>query len=146
MIQMTRCSVPQLFLLHVRSLNTLSRLQFLHRHFPRMIYPPHLPRQNILRYASTVVISVLSRISFNHQLQSRRRQRVIPPEEDIRRLFQECKIARGNADLLSQTLAFARPDALDADLIPVSSLFYRVRSLTNAPCRNSLLNVAPLRS
>jgi hypothetical protein len=52
--------------------------------------------------------------------QSRRRyqQRVIPPEEDIRRLFQECKIARGNADVLSQTLAFAKPDALDADLIP----------------------------
>ncbi|KAF8553627.1 hypothetical protein OG21DRAFT_1463829 [Imleria badia] len=45
-------------------------------------------------------------------------QRVIPPDEDIRRLFQECKIARGNADLLSQTLAFAKPDALDADLIP----------------------------
>ncbi|KAH0834019.1 hypothetical protein J3R83DRAFT_11255 [Lanmaoa asiatica] len=53
--------------------------------------------------------------------QSRRRypqHRVIPLEEDIRRLFQECKIARGNADVLSQTLAFARPDALDADLIP----------------------------
>ncbi|KAI9571856.1 hypothetical protein HD554DRAFT_2213278 [Boletus coccyginus] len=45
-------------------------------------------------------------------------QRVIPLEEDIRRLFQECNIARGNADLLSQTLAFAKPDALDAELIP----------------------------
>ncbi|KIJ18196.1 hypothetical protein PAXINDRAFT_167451 [Paxillus involutus ATCC 200175] len=52
--------------------------------------------------------------------QSRRRyqQRVIPFEEDIRRLFQECKIARGNADVLSQTLAFAKPDALESDLIP----------------------------
>lgn len=66
------------------------------------------------------------RALFTDQLQSGRRyqqQRVIPPEEDIRRLFQECKIARGNADLLSQTLAFAKPDALDADLIPVSRCF-----------------------
>ncbi|KAF9219339.1 hypothetical protein BS17DRAFT_427154 [Gyrodon lividus] len=51
--------------------------------------------------------------------QGRRRhqQRVIPVEEDIQRLFQECKIARGNADLLSQALAFAKPDALNSDLI-----------------------------
>ncbi|KAH7882143.1 hypothetical protein F5I97DRAFT_1817699 [Phlebopus sp. FC_14] len=48
----------------------------------------------------------------------RRHQRVIPLEEDIRRLFQECKIARGNAAVLSETLAFAKPDALDGDLIP----------------------------
>lgn len=76
-----------------------------------------------------VVHLVVSWVSFSHQPPSRRRypqQRVIPLEEDIRRLFQECKIARGNADLLSQTLAFARPDALDSDLIPVGSLFYHV--------------------
>ncbi|KIJ60449.1 hypothetical protein HYDPIDRAFT_139136 [Hydnomerulius pinastri MD-312] len=55
------------------------------------------------------------------QLQTRRRrqqQRVIPLDEDIRRLFQECEFARGNAELLSGTLAFAKPDALDSDLIP----------------------------
>ncbi|KAG6370719.1 hypothetical protein JVT61DRAFT_11105 [Boletus reticuloceps] len=47
----------------------------------------------------------------------RYQQRVIPPEEDMQRLFQECRIARGNADLLFQSLAYAGPDALDAGLI-----------------------------
>ncbi|KAH7927218.1 hypothetical protein BV22DRAFT_301234 [Leucogyrophana mollusca] len=37
------------------------------------------------------------------------RPRVIPVEEDIRRLFKECKIARGNAGLLSTALAFTNP-------------------------------------
>lgn len=111
-----------------------------------MIYPPHRPHRNVPRYASTIVIVALCRVSLNHQPQSRRRyqERVIPPDEDIRRLFQECKIARGNADVLSQTLAFARPDALDAELIPVSSSIHHVRSLVNtspqeffAKCRAS---------
>lgn len=68
------------------------------------------------------MITDIHLVSYNHhQSQSRRRyeERVIPPEEDIRRLFQECKIARGNADLLSQALGFAKPDALNGGLIPV---------------------------
>ncbi|TFK69806.1 hypothetical protein BDN72DRAFT_767546 [Pluteus cervinus] len=40
------------------------------------------------------------------------RNRIIPPDEDIRRLFQECKIGRGNASLLSQALAMSRPEDL----------------------------------
>ncbi|KAF8645626.1 hypothetical protein AX16_007708 [Volvariella volvacea WC 439] len=40
------------------------------------------------------------------------RNRVIPVEEDIRRLFQECKIGSGNAALLSQALAMTRPEEL----------------------------------
>ncbi|KAF8438655.1 hypothetical protein L210DRAFT_3646904 [Boletus edulis BED1] len=51
------------------------------------------------------------------QSRGRYQQRVIPPEEDMQRLFQECSIARGNADLLFQSLAYAGPDALDAGLI-----------------------------
>ena len=39
-------------------------------------------------------------------------QRVIPPEEDMRRLFQECRFANGNAQLLSEALAFASPEDL----------------------------------
>ena len=140
---MMPCLVPRLFLFHVHSRNTLSKLLFLRNHFPRRIYPPHHPRRNVLQYVPTLVISFLS-VSFSHQPQSRRyqQQRVIPPEEDIRRLFQECKIARGNTDLLSQSLAFAKPDALDTDLIPVSSSSYHVRSLTNPFRRNSTLNAA----
>ncbi|KAF9460486.1 hypothetical protein BDZ94DRAFT_1266034 [Collybia nuda] len=40
------------------------------------------------------------------------RNRIIPPEEDIRRLFQECKIGRGNASLLSQALVLSKPEDL----------------------------------
>ncbi|EIN05886.1 hypothetical protein PUNSTDRAFT_91523 [Punctularia strigosozonata HHB-11173 SS5] len=40
------------------------------------------------------------------------RNRIIPPDEDIRRLFQECKVGRGNAALLSEALAFAKPEDL----------------------------------
>ncbi|GJE99365.1 hypothetical protein PsYK624_156190 [Phanerochaete sordida] len=40
------------------------------------------------------------------------RHRVIPPEEDMRRLLQECKVGSGNASLLSEALAFAKPEDL----------------------------------
>ena len=42
----------------------------------------------------------------------RRMHRIIPPEEDMRRLFQECKIGQGNASLLSEALAYAKPEDL----------------------------------
>ncbi|KAG5651828.1 hypothetical protein H0H81_007260 [Sphagnurus paluster] len=40
------------------------------------------------------------------------RNRIIPPDEDIRRLFQECKIGVGNASLLSQALLHSKPEEL----------------------------------
>ncbi|KAF9256313.1 hypothetical protein L218DRAFT_221356 [Marasmius fiardii PR-910] len=40
-------------------------------------------------------------------------KRIIPIEEDIRRLFQECKIGRGNAALLSEALVHTTPEDLD---------------------------------
>ncbi|GBE87135.1 hypothetical protein SCP_1003820 [Sparassis crispa] len=40
------------------------------------------------------------------------RHHVIPPEEDMRRLFQECKVGRGNAALLSESLTYAKPEDL----------------------------------
>ena len=49
------------------------------------------------------------------------RHRIIPPEEDMRRLFQECKVGSGNASLLSEALAFAKPEDLkNKDIIRVS--------------------------
>ncbi|KZV90197.1 hypothetical protein EXIGLDRAFT_720596, partial [Exidia glandulosa HHB12029] len=48
----------------------------------------------------------------------RRRERtqqsqVVPSvEEDMRRLFEECEVARGNAQLLSQAMTFAKPSEL----------------------------------
>ncbi|KAJ7074452.1 hypothetical protein C8F01DRAFT_1100537 [Mycena amicta] len=41
----------------------------------------------------------------------------IPPDEDMRRLFQECRIGVGNAMLLSEALAMATPDDLRTDVI-----------------------------
>lgn len=49
-------------------------------------------------------------------------QRVIPPEEDMRRLFQECRIANGNSRLLDDALAYASPEDLrEKDIIKVRS-------------------------
>jgi len=42
---------------------------------------------------------------------------IIFPEEDMRRLFQECKIGTGNANLLSQALAMATPEQLNDSVI-----------------------------
>jgi hypothetical protein len=54
------------------------------------------------------------------QPQSQPLQRVIPPEEDMRRLFQECRIANGNSMLLNEALAFASPEDLrEKDIIKV---------------------------
>jgi len=49
-------------------------------------------------------------LSNTHKLSTR--NRVISVEEDIRRLFQECKVGRGNASLLSEALMFAKPEDL----------------------------------
>ncbi|GJJ09343.1 hypothetical protein Clacol_003565 [Clathrus columnatus] len=52
---------------------------------------------------------------------------VIPPHEDMRRLFEECEVGRGNAQLLNQALTYARPEELNE---PVIGEWYR-------KCRNS---------
>jgi len=57
----------------------------------------------------------LNRIYFQNVIKERKsstRNRIIPPDEDIRRLFQECKIGQGNASLLSQALALTKPEDL----------------------------------
>ncbi|KAL1747805.1 hypothetical protein HDZ31DRAFT_80224 [Schizophyllum fasciatum] len=43
--------------------------------------------------------------------------RIIPPEEDMRRLFTECKIGQGNASLLSQAIMMRRPEDMKSDII-----------------------------
>ncbi|KAG1758137.1 hypothetical protein EDD22DRAFT_219263 [Suillus occidentalis] len=43
---------------------------------------------------------------------------VIPPGEDMKRLFQECKIAKGNATFLSEMLAYTKPEQMEGSLIP----------------------------
>ncbi|KAI4521933.1 hypothetical protein K525DRAFT_238595 [Schizophyllum commune Loenen D] len=43
--------------------------------------------------------------------------RIIPPEEDMRRLFTECKIGQGNASLLSQAIMMRKPEDMKSDII-----------------------------
>jgi hypothetical protein len=50
-------------------------------------------------------------------------QHIIPIDEDVKRLFEECEIAKGNAHVLSQALAYARPEELqENNVIQVSYL------------------------
>ncbi|KAL7278621.1 hypothetical protein ACG7TL_007622 [Trametes sanguinea] len=55
------------------------------------------------------------------------RNRVIPPEEDIRRLFQECKVGQGNASLLSESLTYAKPEDLKSKDI-IKEFYARCRA------------------
>jgi hypothetical protein len=40
-------------------------------------------------------------------------QRIIPIDEDVRRLFEECDIAKVNAHILNDALMYARPEDLE---------------------------------
>jgi hypothetical protein len=51
--------------------------------------------------------------------QSTIRQQVISATEDMRRLFEECEIGKGNAQLLNQALTFSRPEELGGPVISV---------------------------
>ncbi|KAG1875806.1 hypothetical protein F4604DRAFT_1762099 [Suillus subluteus] len=43
---------------------------------------------------------------------------VTPPEEDMKRLFQECRIAKRNATILGEMLAYAKPEQIEGSLVP----------------------------
>jgi hypothetical protein len=57
------------------------------------------------------------------------KNRVIPVEEDIRRLFQECKVGRGNASVLVQNLTYAKPQDLEKEINQVCDRFSRLAVL-----------------
>ena len=52
--------------------------------------------------------------------------RIIPPEEDMRRLFTECKIGQGNASLLSQAIMMRKPEDMKSDIIKVAPSWNKV--------------------
>ncbi|KZT03333.1 uncharacterized protein LAESUDRAFT_684169 [Laetiporus sulphureus 93-53] len=80
------------------------------RHSQQSLPPGAEPQPSPLQRPPPIVMSPKPRSS--------PRQRVIPIEEDIRRLFQECNVGRGNASLLSESLAFAKPEDLkEKDII-----------------------------
>jgi len=83
-----------------------------------MLFSPTAPRP---RHAGTH--PAVSRPEFVER-QTSRQTGVVPYDEDIRRLLQECKIGKGNAQLLNEALAFATPDDLkDKDIIKVCLLY-----------------------
>ena len=45
---------------------------------------------------------------------------VISPEDDVQRLFNVCKVGRGNAELLQEVLVYAKPQELKNDITKVS--------------------------
>ncbi|KAF6750828.1 hypothetical protein DFP72DRAFT_909441 [Ephemerocybe angulata] len=55
------------------------------------------------------------------------RNRIIPVEEDIRRLLQECKIGHGNASLLSNALLACRPEEVKTSEI-INEFYLKCRS------------------
>lgn len=72
------------------------------------------------------------------------RNRIIPVEEDRRRLFQECKIGQGNAALLSEALTFAKPEDLARkEIIRVGQAMWRVLLKLTYLCRSFISNAAP---
>ena len=46
-------------------------------------------------------------------------------DEDIRRLFQECKIGRGNAALLAEAVTYTKPEEMKEKEIVIKASFVR---------------------
>lgn len=76
------------------------------------------------------------------------RHRIITPDEDIRRLFQECAIGRGNAGLLSEALAHSKPEDLKKkDVIKVYHVrTYNGNAFNMAVLRSSMISVGYLKN
>lgn len=53
---------------------------------------------------------------------------IIPVDEDIRRLFQECKIGRGNAALLAEAVTYTKPEEMKEKEIVIKEFYARCRS------------------
>jgi hypothetical protein len=72
---------------------------------------------------------------------------IIPLDEDIRRLFQECKIGRGNAALLAEAVTYTKPEEMKEKEIVIKASFVRaviVHVFTTH--RSSTHGVEPLRN
>ena len=111
---MMPCSTPQ-YLVGCRPMKFPPYYIKNQAHF---LLTPHKPPPLFVCSSFFFVIALfiyLNRIYFQNVIKERKsssRNRIIPPDEDIRRLFQECKIGQGNASLLSQALALTKPEDL----------------------------------
>ncbi|KAF5353476.1 hypothetical protein D9756_008105 [Leucocoprinus leucothites] len=91
-------------------------------------FPPALTPEPVFTATETVPVSPPPPTPVNQPRPQRKRKsptrnRIIPHDEDVRRLLQECKIAQGNANVLSQALFHAKPESFKKD--PVVREFYR---------------------
>lgn len=53
---------------------------------------------------------------------------IIPLDEDIRRLFQECKVGRGNAALLAEAVTYTKPEEIKEKEIVIKEFYARCRA------------------
>lgn len=75
------------------------------------------------------------------------RNRIIPPDEDIRRLFDECTIGQGNAELLSEALAHCKPEDLKNAVIKVCHVrIHKLDIFNMTVLRSSMINVYHLKN
>ncbi|KAG1774690.1 hypothetical protein EV702DRAFT_974381, partial [Suillus placidus] len=88
--------------------------------FSPPIVPTRPPIEEVSSFWFVVYDSALidSPALFSARLKSLHQRGVIPPAEDMKRLFQECKIAKGNATFLSEMLAYTKPELIEGSLIP----------------------------
>ena len=72
---------------------------------------------------------------------------IIPLDEDIRRLFQECKIGRGNAALLAEAVTYTRPEEMKEKEIVIKASFVRIATAHVFTTHRSFMHdVEPLRN
>jgi hypothetical protein len=82
--------------------------------------PPPLPQSPPAQPQSQTQVSLQPARTKRDGTDQSQLQRVIPPEEDMQRLLQECRFAHGNAQVLSEALAFASPEDLEEkDIVKV---------------------------
>ncbi|KAG1851890.1 hypothetical protein DFJ58DRAFT_886039 [Suillus subalutaceus] len=80
--------------------------------------PPDKPDVGIPFDTDVMFIPPIVRPPIEERLSRKSHQLgVIPPEEDMKRLFQECKIAKGYATFFSEMLAYATPEQIEGRLI-----------------------------
>ena len=75
-----------------------------------------------------LLVTVISHTTIQHHKKHKTssHNRIIPPEEDMRRLFTECKIGQGNASLLSQAIMMRKPEDMKSDIIKVTVSYNKI--------------------
>ena len=74
---------------------------------------PHIPQVVSLGNSIPRFVTLYLLQNVSQKRKSPIGNRIIPFEEDMRRLFQQCQIGQGNALLLSEALVFAKPEDLN---------------------------------